>query len=68
MTFLQNYYILQLLTIGNDYPVPVDKHNCDKKFTAPPPSGIKGQICKFRNNSVSCHYFLQKFRMQTELQ
>ena len=29
ITFLQNYYILQLLTIGNDYPVPVDKHNRD---------------------------------------
>ena len=28
-TFLQNYYILQLVTISHDYPVPVVKHNCD---------------------------------------
>ena len=28
-TFLQNYYIWQLLTIGHDYPVPVDKHDSD---------------------------------------
>ena len=28
-TFLQNYYILQLLTIGHDYLVPVDKHYSD---------------------------------------
>ena len=27
--FLKNYYILQLLTIGHDYLVPVDKHNRD---------------------------------------
>ena len=31
-------------------------------------SGIKGQICKFRNNSFICQYFLLKFRMQSELQ
>ena len=28
-TFLQNYYIWQLFTIGHDYPVPVDKHEFD---------------------------------------
>ena len=68
ITFLQNYYILQLITIGSDYPVPVDKHNPWLKIYRPSPRGIKGQICKFHNNSVSCHYFLQKCRMQTELQ
>ena len=29
LTFLQKYHILQLLTIGHDYPVPVDKHDSD---------------------------------------
>ena len=28
-TFLQNYYISQLFTIGHDYPVLVDKHDSD---------------------------------------
>ena len=28
-TILQNYNIWQLITIGHDYPVPVDKHNSD---------------------------------------
>ena len=37
ITFLQNYYILQLLTIGNDYPVPVDKHNLWLKIYRPSP-------------------------------
>ena len=33
-----------------------------------PLAGVKGQIFKFCNNSVSCQYFLPKFRMQTEVQ
>ena len=28
-TFLQNCYILELVAISHDYPVPVDKHNRD---------------------------------------
>ena len=28
-TFPQSYYIGQLLTIGHDYPVSVDKHDSD---------------------------------------
>ena len=42
----------QLLTIGNDCQVPVDKHYNDKKFTLVPDSlcGVKGQIFKYRNN------------------
>ena len=42
-TFLQNYTIWQLIAIGHDYPVSVDKHDSDKKV------GIKGQIFKSRN-------------------
>ena len=33
-----------------------------------PLGGVKDQILKFRNNSVSCQYFLRKFHMQTEVQ
>ena len=33
-----------------------------------PLGGVKGQIFKFRNNSVSSQYVLLKFRMQTEVQ
>ena len=68
-TFLQNYYILQLLTIGHGYPVPVDKHDSDKKFTPPldPLGGVKCKIFKFYNNSVSCQQFLLNCRMQTEV-
>ena len=29
-TFLQSFYIWQLLTIGHDCPLPVDKHDSDK--------------------------------------
>ena len=29
----KSYYIWQLLTIGHDYPVPVDKHYRDQNFT-----------------------------------
>ena len=29
LTFLQNYYIRRLLTIGHAYIVPVDKHDSD---------------------------------------
>ena len=50
--FFQNYNICKLLTIGHDYPVPLDKHDSDANFTTPP----KGQILKFHNNSVSCQY------------
>ena len=48
--------------------MPVDKHDSDKIFTLRPDplGGVKGQIFEFRNNSVSCHYFLRKIRMQTE--
>ena len=50
-TFLQNY-IWQLLAIGHDYPVPVDKHNSDENFTPPPPPltpsvGSKGKYLNF---------------------
>ena len=69
-TFLQNYNYGQLLTIGHDYPVPVDNHTVIKILPHPltPSVGVKGQIFKFRNNSVSRQYFLLKFRMQTEEQ
>ena len=33
--FNQSYYIQQLLTIGHDCLVPVDKHNSVKTFTPP---------------------------------
>ena len=29
ITFLPNYNIWQLFTIGHDYPMPVDKHDSD---------------------------------------
>ena len=45
-TFLPNYNIWQLFTIGNDYPMPVDKHDSDQNFTSPP--GVKIQL--FQNN------------------
>ena len=31
-TFPQSYYIWQLLTIGHDCPVPVDKHDVVKNL------------------------------------
>ena len=36
-TFLQNYDILHLLTIGHDYPVLIDKHANYWNFTSPWP-------------------------------
>ena len=33
-----------------------------------PLSGVKGKLFKFLNNSVSCQYFLLKFRIQTKVQ
>ena len=36
LTFLQNNYIWYLLTIGHDFPVPVDEHDSDQNFTPPP--------------------------------
>ena len=69
-TFLQNYNNWQLLTIGHDYQVPVDKHERDKVLpqTPDPLGGVKGhwQIFKFCNNSKL--FFLLKFHMQTEVQ
>ena len=41
------------------------------QFYPPPPDplgGVKSQIFKCRNNSLSCQYFLLKFRMQTDVQ
>ena len=36
MNFIpKSYYISQLLTIDQDWPVPVDKHGSDKHFTPP---------------------------------
>ena len=35
-TILQNYSIWEILTLGQDYPVPVYKHDSDKTFTQPP--------------------------------
>ena len=70
ITFLQNNYIEQLLTIGHDYPVPVDKHNRDKKITAPSPSPVGSKV-KYVNFAIPqsvVNIFLLKFRMQTELQ
>ena len=46
--FSKNYYILQFLTIGHHYPVPVVKHNRDEKFTASsPPVGSKVKYVNF---------------------
>ena len=42
--------------------------SCDLVFCGSSADRDKGQIFKFRNNSVSCHYFLLKFHMQTEIQ
>ena len=60
ITFLQNYYIRHFLTIGYGYPVPVDKHDSDKilPHLPDPLGGVKGQIFKFCNYSVSCQYFV----------
>ena len=44
--------------------MPVDKHDSDKKklpLRPDPLGGFKGQIFKFRNNSVSCQYFYGSF-------
>ena len=40
--------------MGHDYPVPVDKHDSDKKTypTPDPLGGIKGQIFKFQQTDV----------------
>ena len=69
-TFPQSDYIWQLLTIGHNCPVLVDKYDCNKRFTPfpDPLGGVKSQIFKFCNNKVSCLYFLPKFRMQAEVQ
>ena len=57
--FLQHYYTCKLLTIGHDYPVPVDKHDNDYISTQSldPIGGVRGQVFKFCNNSVSCTQF-----------
>ena len=45
------------MTVIRNVPQPPD-----------PLGGVKGQIFKISNNSVSCQYNLRKFRMQTEEQ
>ena len=51
-TVLHNHDIGHLLTIGHDYPVPVDKHDSGSNFTpSPDPLGwVQGQIFLFHNN------------------
>ena len=45
------------MTVIRNVPQPLD-----------PLGGIKGQISKLSNNSVSCQYYIRKFCMQTEVQ
>ena len=46
------------LTVGHDYPVPVDKHDMFKILPHPlTPCGVNSQIFKVCNNSVICQYF-----------
>ena len=48
-TFPQSYGIRQLLTIGHDCLVPVDKHDSDKTFSPPltPEAGSKVKYVNF---------------------
>ena len=46
-TFLHNFYIWKLLTIGDDYPVPVDMYGSDFYPTHDPLDGVKGQIFNY---------------------
>ena len=61
ITFLQSYYISQLLTIGHDCPVPVDKHGsvnfCFTSSLWPLRWGQRSNI-KINQLSIFCTEFL----------
>ena len=49
-TFPQNYYIWQLLSMGHDCSVPVDKHDSVQNTLLDPLGEVKGQLFAVCNN------------------
>ena len=65
-TFLQRFYIRQLLILGHVCPEPVDKHDSVKIFYPTHLTPSVGSKVKYLN--FSSQYFLPKFCMQSEEQ